>query len=250
LAFCEDLSTVIRWERAWVTDMLTRARTDALAHAELAGLPTLPYWDLINTDPRSAAVLAGHRLVWPTWISYADERRHLELAQSGLAVTKRLIATQSMLAVQNQMNGMTNASIRHPALFVASRQTITQVLYLMIRKACENDNRVSLAVCAIALERWRNRDGHYPESLGQLVPEFLAELPRDHIDGKAIRYRRTDSYFVLWSIGLNGVDEGGDDTPIKSKPLSYHSRNDLVWPRPASPSEVAAYVAGAAWNTP
>jgi hypothetical protein len=248
LAFCEHLPVELRWERAWNTDLLTRARTDVSAHADLIGVPTGTPWDLINNDPRAALTLAGHQLVWPAWVSYADERRLLEMAQSALDLTKRLIATQSFIAVQTELNGMTNASDLLPVLFVASRQTWSPYLHFMIRHACNDDNRVSLAVSAIALERWHKRHGDYPESLNQLVPEFLHSIPLDHIDGKPIRYRRTESYFILWSIGLNGIDEGGDDTPINSK--SYFRRKDFVWPRPASPSEVAAYVAGAAWNTP
>lgn len=250
LAFYEDLTAEIRWERARVTDLLTRARTDVSAHADLIGVPTGTFWDLINNDPRAALTLAGHQLVWPAWASYADERRHLELAQSALDLTKRLIATQSLLTVQTEMNGMTNASAPQPVLFVASRQTVSAYLHYMIRKACKDDNRVSLAVSAIALERWHKRHGDYPESLDRLVPEFLKEIPLDHIDGKPIRYRRTESYFILWSIGLNGIDEVGDDTPINPKSPNFYRRKDLVWPRPASPDEVAVYVAGAAWNKP
>jgi hypothetical protein len=249
IAFYEDLPGVIRRERAWSSDQLVKARRDASVHAELIGLPAGSYWDLINNDPEAALRLAGYRFVWPAWISYADERRHLELAQSALDLTRRLIDSQSLLAVQKEMITMTNAwSI--PAMFVVSRQTICAYLNSLVEKACESDNRVSLAVAAIALERWRNRYGNYPESLAQLVPEFLKEPPRDHVDGKTIRYQRTDSYFKLWSIGLNGVDEGGDDTPIGSKPANYYRRKDLVWPRPASASEVAAYMAGSAWNRP
>ena len=51
--------------------------------------------------------------------------------------------------------------------------------------------------------------GNHPETLDALVPEFVAKLPRDILNGKPLIYRRTTNGFTLYSIGGNQVDAGG-----------------------------------------
>jgi hypothetical protein len=42
-----------------------------------------------------------------------------------------------------------------------------------------------------------------------LVPEHLERLPDDPFSGKPLVYRLTDEGFRLYSVGPNGVDDGG-----------------------------------------
>ena len=99
-----------------------------------------------------------------------------------------------------------------------------------------------LLVTAIALERYRLRNGTYPDSLGALTPAWLTGQPMDFMDGQPLRYRRiADGRFLLYSVGLDCTDNGG-----QMRPPSAHVGNsgrpgtDLVWPLPATPQEVAA----------
>ncbi len=103
------------------------------------------------------------------------------------------------------------------------------------------ETRRRLLVAAIALERYRLRRGAYPESLDSLVPELLSSPPLDFMDGKPLRYRRTeDGHFLLYSIGTDCLDDGGNGRiPGSPRPNSDLDPPDLVWPRPASPAEVA-----------
>ena len=70
--------------------------------------------------------------------------------------------------------------------------------------------QIDLATIACGLERYKLKEGRYPEALGSLVPAYLAALPHDLIDGKPLRYRTADNGFVLYSIGYNQTDEGGE----------------------------------------
>jgi len=69
-------------------------------------------------------------------------------------------------------------------------------------------------------------------------------MPRDFMDGQPLRYRLLpDGQFMLWSIGDDFVDDGGDgSTPPTSTPGSriWTQVRDLVWPLPASAEEVEA----------
>ena len=61
----------------------------------------------------------------------------------------------------------------------------------------------------VALAIYRAEQGDYPGSLDQLVPSVLPELPVDLYHSKPFQYRKTDDGFLLYSLGENGVDDGG-----------------------------------------
>ena len=83
-----------------------------------------------------------------------------------------------------------------------------------------------------------------PAALDVLVPEFLATVPIDYMDGKPIKYRLdAGGAFVLYSVGTDGHDDGGDTAllPDKTNRRNLWDRKDCVWPAPALPDEITAY---------
>ncbi len=95
----------------------------------------------------------------------------------------------------------------------------------------------NMVIIACALERWSlAHGGGYPDSTSALVPEFLAKLPIDPVNGQPLRYRRTDDgRYRLWSVGANLKDEDGtpgidvvgpkDTRRISNDP----NKGDWVW---------------------
>ena len=59
---------------------------------------------------------------------------------------------------------------------------------------------------AIAIERCRIARGAIPETLAELVPDFIAELPRDVYTGQPMIYRRKET------AGLSSTPSGRTDT--------------------------------------
>ncbi len=101
-----------------------------------------------------------------------------------------------------------------------------------------------MAICAIALKRYQLRHGRLPETLDALVPEFISSVPIDCMDGKPVKYRlKPDGGSVLYSVGEDGIDGGGDASPVPGKEQSRQlwMRRDFVWPEPALPEEVLAH---------
>jgi hypothetical protein len=95
---------------------------------------------------------------------------------------------------------------------------------------------VNLATLACALERYRLDRGRFPETLAALAPQFLAQLPPDLITGEPLKYRRdSENHFLLYSVGLNHTDEGGEPLhPTTEKPGRFNSlpnlyEADWVW---------------------
>ena len=69
--------------------------------------------------------------------------------------------------------------------------------------------RCDLARTAAAIEQWRMEHAHWPDSLEQLVPEFLDAVPRDPFSSGTVRYRKTDTGVVVYAIGRDGRDNDG-----------------------------------------
>jgi hypothetical protein len=98
-------------------------------------------------------------------------------------------------------------------------------------------------ITAIALKRYQLRHGAFPKELGALAPEFLPAVPRDPVDGKPLRYHlNPDGTFLLYSIGADGIDDGGNGGPQALTPaMQWDSGRDWVWPQPATQQEIQNY---------
>lgn len=72
--------------------------------------------------------------------------------------------------------------------------------------------RVALALAAHKVET-----GRYPEKLEALTPKYLPKIPQDVFSGKELIYRTGEKGYLLYSVGANGMDDGGrwfeDDPP-------------------------------------
>jgi hypothetical protein len=119
----------------------------------------------------------------------------------------------------------------------------------LLGRAAEAETRRRLVITAIALERFRGRHGSYPKALDDLVPNFLSTAAVDFMDGQPLRYRLTDDgHFVLYSVGLDCADNGGEMRRPSQRGVladrgpdfAFPQDTDLVWPRPAAAAEVAA----------
>jgi len=44
------------------------------------------------------------------------------------------------------------------------------------------------------------------------MPDILSEVPTDPFSGNPLIYRKTPSGFIVYSVGLNGKDDGGRET--------------------------------------
>jgi hypothetical protein len=108
-----------------------------------------------------------------------------------------------------------------------------------------------MTVTAVALKRYQLKHGTYPPGLNSLVPEFVSKVPLDPVDGQPLRYRRNaDGTFLLYSVGENGKDDGGNPAlKPDAESSNYGWQNsdalDWVWPQPATEAEIQNYYAHA-----
>jgi hypothetical protein len=72
------------------------------------------------------------------------------------------------------------------------------------------------AQAAIAIQCYRLAYGKLPDTLMDLVPNYLESVPIDPFDGKELRYKKLESGYVVYSIGENLSDDGGTEMPSTS----------------------------------
>lgn len=69
---------------------------------------------------------------------------------------------------------------------------------------------------AMALAAYRADHGKYPETLAALQPKYLPTIPLDLFSGEPLIYEPDDKGYLLYSVGENAIDDGGqtkDDFP-------------------------------------
>ncbi|MBI4560258.1 MAG: hypothetical protein HY706_21935 [Candidatus Hydrogenedentes bacterium] len=71
----------------------------------------------------------------------------------------------------------------------------------------------------MALNRYRRAQGRWPADLQALVPTYLTELPEDPCSGNPMIYKLDGHSYLLYSIGANETDDGGNG----------RDRKELVW---------------------
>ena len=75
----------------------------------------------------------------------------------------------------------------------------------------------------LAIERYRLAAGKLPDTLNDLVPDYLDAVPKDPFDGNELRYKRLEPGFVVYSIGEDLIDDSGKEKPTGKK------KKDETW---------------------
>jgi hypothetical protein len=65
--------------------------------------------------------------------------------------------------------------------------------------------------------------------LDELMPEYLPAVPRDRFDGRPLKYRMTNGWPTLYSVGEDRGDHGGNS--MDGSPGSEQKPGDwILWP--------------------
>jgi hypothetical protein len=76
-----------------------------------------------------------------------------------------------------------------------------------LEQKCRSKTEAGVTQALIALKAFKAKTGRLPQSLDELVPEYLPSVPLDNFDGKPIRYSPAKK--VLYTVGKDLKDEGG-----------------------------------------
>lgn len=206
-------------------------------------------WDHLPYAEKIADFLkkAVHCRVWRFAWSHQDELRSLKATQGVLELARRASVEKSLATVHKAFARLEQASTNrslYDTLRFPEPWSDGGTLPRAVSKALRAETDRSMTICAIALKRYSLRHGKLPDKLDALVPEFVSAVPVDYMDGQPLRYRlNADGSFLLYSVGENLTDDGGDTSllPDKEGIRNLWFKKDYIWPAPATPEEVEAY---------
>lgn len=211
-----------RMERVAVCHTLETTSARELARLFSLGRPEDSFWIRI-TDPTFLLLKIAPR----GWL-------YQNLAVSATVTSLEAYDTERRIIKP----GVAEAARRDVERITAHRSPYTILAAIALpnftratQTTARNQTWLNEAFIVCGLERYRLAHGSYPETLDALVPQFVEKLPPDIIGGESLHYRRTpDSKFLLYSVGWNEKDDGGEPAWTTGKPPSVdYANGDWVW---------------------
>jgi len=115
-------------------------------------------------------------------------------------------------------------------------EILTPALSRISELSHRNRADVEAVLTIIAILRYEQDSGGYPQNLEQLIADdYLKELPLDPFSDKPLVYKKTQDSFILYSVGRNFTDDGGVyGKDRKGKPRLWYSLDGdaVFWPVP------------------
>lgn len=96
-----------------------------------------------------------------------------------------------------------------PETNLAVANSYSSILYFPAKSMVTTNLRLRAIITQLALNEYHRTNGEFPHDLESLVPAHLASLPADPFSGRPLCYRRRADEFDLWSVGMDGEDNGG-----------------------------------------
>lgn len=215
-------------ERAWVVELFEKVRNSTNPLEQLVAI-------LRTGEATSSSERSRGRLVrFLAWRTAADELYFLTYMD--------LWIRQMQTPTFEQDPGL-SARLDHlqPPDKPGRAYEIWHVLLFIVfprlintnQRVGEEETAVALTRVALLLKAYRGERGAYPESLNDLEGYLGKELPLDPCSGKPLHYQREGSGFTLYSVGLDGVDDGGaipeGKGPIPILGSLAGGGKDIVW---------------------
>lgn len=112
---------------------------------------------------------------------------------------------------------------------IFSRNALGNLLIAMImpthQKVLEHVCAQQASSCAtqlsFALKSYYQDNEQLPNALSELVPQYIATIPKDPFDGEPMRYSKDRA--IIYSVGTDFIDNGGSDVPFRFTLDEYDS---------------------------
>jgi hypothetical protein len=131
--------------------------------------------------------------------------------------------------------------VMDPFMLVFFVPKVVEIFHTCTERTLFVRTALQQAQTASALERYRLAHGQYPATLDALVPAFLTQVPIDALNPATapLKYQLQGAdYFILYSFGLNHVDDKGRIGSVREDPWSGPipfvrlDEGDWVWGTP------------------
>jgi len=126
------------------------------------------------------------------------------------------------------------------AMEIIKGNILLEILTPAIGRVCEIAHRnridVEATLAVIAILRYKEDVGDYPENLDELIEAgLLKALPIDPYSDQPLVYKGTESDFVLYGVGENFKDDGGTVAVIGGRLRKWGTKEEgdwIFWPVP------------------
>lgn len=150
----------------------------------------------------------------------ADELVYLQYMRKAIVAFRETGAAflSTVSDIDREVRQLANTPLGR-SRYTISLDTLT-VMYTCAQARSRAIAKRDSARAAVAIERFRLRHGRIPQTLESLIPEFLPEVPLDPFDGKPLRYHVDTDEYTVYSVGMDGIDQGGqtDETQLSIPP--------------------------------
>jgi hypothetical protein len=248
-AFLRDMEKSMAMERVIGAIEYERFRTSDLPLSEIFGAnaptvggpPLLSVQWLANVlDNFPQAMHDGvYTPVWKFAWSHHDELHYCKIMQRMINAHREVLSQKAGAMLPGRIE-----RIEQTASSASQRMRfpVASMLYPALTRAFQRawiaQSTAELATTGIAIKRYALRYGAPPGRLEELVPQFLAQCPIDYMDGRQLKYCRDGDFFLLYSVGIDGKDDGGDGRNANPGLPNFQNGRDLIWPQPASEEEL------------
>lgn len=197
---------------------------------------TLDDATLANMDEEFRSFLALYTMKWSLWGERAGmlELHEARVGSPGLKRAILLVAfsgdkdkgvgfLNSLIDTQDDPAKLLRAAkkIKGDLVKLSKRHLVTKLFaeslpnYVRIHVQCLAVIRAIRLL--IAVERFRLRNDRMPAALDELVPTYIDAIPIDPFDQTPLKLITRDAMLIVYSVGDDGVDDGGQVVPVEGK---------------------------------
>lgn len=209
------LSSVdLEWEWAILFDWIGRVYSDD-GHGNgvvtYAGLRSIANEKHPSTGLRAGGLVLGAMLGFDLSGAIGSKRELVERVEAARAAAGKDIETKPWLRGGWNLDTVVRddgADMKQIGDFPLALLMPSLKKFIEVRNSALT--QIDIAILITELEAYRLRTGDYPQSLSDLARVDPSTLPTDVFDGRLIRYlRREGDSPLLYSVGVDGVDDGG-----------------------------------------
>ncbi|MEE9296525.1 MAG: hypothetical protein V3W34_16395 [Phycisphaerae bacterium] len=147
------------------------------------------------------------------WIPFKDDWFLYENGIHGVTILSRLVGATDKCSHLLNVAKREQASLPR---FAPGRTLIRISLPVLTRSIELHARSLALFRCipvALAAERFRLTNGRFPRTTYELVPDYLTEVASDPFVGQPLRLVSSDEGIIVYSVGENMTDDGGQVVP-------------------------------------
>jgi hypothetical protein len=145
----------------------------------------------------------------------AERVKQLELFVTDLRELKEMVEDKTRIA-RMLAGGREPAKVKGQAFGEIIIALMLPAAYKVHDAVDRAKQTLEVLQIACSLELYNRDNGRYPEKLDAIAPKYLKNLPHDLFSDKPLIYKVSAGSYLLYSVGLNGTDDGGrgdDDDP-------------------------------------